>query len=212
VDEIAARTRDGGGVRRGWPAPQHEADAIDDAEYDLALLANVLRQDDEATRGTARYLLGANVHLARALRGAIDLVERHPRGRLRVTDHKTGKVRAKAGVLVGGGEILQPVLYALACERLLPEAVAAGRLYYCTATGGYEERIVNLDDRARAAAAEVVAIVDRALQAGFLPAAPAPRACEFCDYRPICGPYEEIRSKRKPVDPLHDLSRLRSMP
>jgi CRISPR/Cas system-associated exonuclease Cas4 (RecB family) len=147
-----------------------------------------------------------------ALRGAIDLVERHPRGRLRVTDHKTGKVRAKAGVLVGGGEILQPVLYALACERLLPEPVAAGRLYYCTATGGYEERIVNLDDRARAAAAEVVAIVDRALQAGFLPAAPAPRACEFCDYRPICGPYEEIRSKRKPVDPLHDVSRLRSMP
>jgi len=121
-------------------------------------------------------------------------------------------VRAKPDVVVGGGEILQPVLYALACERLLPEPVAAGRLYYCTATGGYEERVVVIDDRARAAAAEVVAILDRALQTGFFPAAPAPRACQYCDYRPICGPYEEVRAGRKPAAGLKDLARLRSMP
>ncbi|HEY2385732.1 MAG TPA: PD-(D/E)XK nuclease family protein [Candidatus Binatia bacterium] len=409
-EEIAARTRDAASARLGWPAPEHAADAIDDAEYDLALLAGVLHDDADTTRGTARYLLGANVHLARALRtrwfrwwprkwtaadglvepdelataalsrhqlgarsfsptalqnfaacpyrfllqavhrlqprdepvaieemdpltrgalfhdvqfalltklradgalpvrpetraqaqdavdgvllevagryrellapaisrvwedaiggiradlrewlrlaseddsgwvpyrfelsfglaereranadpastseavpivgglalrGAIDLVERQTRGRLRVTDHKTGKVRARPDVVVGGGEILQPVLYALACERLLPEPVVVGRLYYCTATGGFEERVVEIDDRARAAAAEVVAILDRALARGFLPAAPAARACEYCDYRPICGPYEEIRARRKPADGLQDLARLRSMP
>jgi hypothetical protein len=54
------------------------------------------------------------------LRGSIDLVERHPRGALRATDHKTGKVRAGPDVVVGGGQVLQPVLYALAIEKLLP--------------------------------------------------------------------------------------------
>jgi hypothetical protein len=42
------------------------------------------------------------------LRGAIDLVERRADGRLRVTDHKTGKVSAPDGVVVGGGQVLQP--------------------------------------------------------------------------------------------------------
>jgi hypothetical protein len=146
------------------------------------------------------------------LRGSIDLVERHPRGALRVTDHKTGKARASAGVVIGGGEILQPILYALACERVLPEPVEAGRLYYCTAAGGYEERVVVLDAQARAAAKTVVDVLDGALRASFLPAAPVDRGCTWCDYRPVCGPYEEVRLKRKPVDRLAELARLRRMP
>ena len=52
------------------------------------------------------------------LRGSIDLVERHSSGKLRATDHKTGKARAKEGVVIGGGQHLQPVLYALACEKV----------------------------------------------------------------------------------------------
>ena len=71
------------------------------------------------------------------LRGSIDLVETHADGRLRATDHKTGKVRAEPGSVVSGGEILQPVLYALAIERILPGEVTSGRLYYCTSTGDY---------------------------------------------------------------------------
>src|SRR5262249_24865701 len=65
------------------------------------------------------------------LRGAIDLIERRADGALRVTDHKTGKVSAPDGVVVGGGLVLQPVLYALATERLLGATVIEGRLYYC---------------------------------------------------------------------------------
>lgn len=410
-DEIAARTRDVGEARLGWPAPAEAEQAIDDAEYDLALLAPLLAADPKETIGTARYLLGANVHLARALRarahrwwkkwtpadglvdpdaigkealaahalatrsysptalqhfaacpyrfflqavhrlkpredpvaievldpltkgslfhevqfavlsqmkadgllpvrpdnleqardlvdgaldavaaryrdllcpaiprvwddginairadlrewlrraaadpsgwvpdrfelafglplqergdadpasvptpitvagalrlrGSIDLIERHPDGRLRVTDHKTGKARAADGVMIGGGEILQPVLYALACEELLPEPVESGRLYYCTAAGGYEERTVVLDDRSRKAARTVVETIDRALRDGFLPAAPVDRACTYCDYRSVCGPYENVRLKRKPSDrpSLQALVRLRGMP
>ncbi len=146
------------------------------------------------------------------LRGSIDLIERAPDGRLRVTDHKTGRVRAANDFVIGGGKYLQPVLYALAAERVLGESIGLGRLYYCTAAGGYEERIVAVDDAARAAEREFAAIIGQALSDGFLPAAPAERECEWCDYRRVCGPYEERRVKDvKPHARLEALARLRKM-
>jgi CRISPR/Cas system-associated exonuclease Cas4 (RecB family) len=131
---------------------------------------------------------------------------------LRVTDYKTGKAWTRDGLVVGGGETLQPLLYALAAERILPEPVESGRLYYCTTDGGYTERVVPLDAAGRATVTEVVAIIDRALQGTFLPAAPRKDACRFCDYRPVCGPLEETRTARKPPERLVDLLRLRSLP
>jgi len=132
------------------------------------------------------------------LRGSIDLVERTADGRVRVTDHKTGKVWVEEGGVIAGGESLQPILYALAAEKLLPDdRVESGRLYYCTAAGGFEEREVPLDDRSRRSAAFVAEVVDGSLKEPFLPAAPADGACRFCDYRIVCGPYEEQRTARK---------------
>ncbi|MGE0210525.1 MAG: PD-(D/E)XK nuclease family protein [Parvibaculaceae bacterium] len=52
------------------------------------------------------------------LRGSIDLVERHPGSDIRVTDHKTGKADITRRQRIGGGTSLQPVLYALAAEKL----------------------------------------------------------------------------------------------
>jgi ATP-dependent helicase/DNAse subunit B len=146
------------------------------------------------------------------LRGAIDLVERHASGKLRVTDHKTGKARAAKDLMVGGGKSLQPLLYALACEKLLQRPVESGRLYYCTADGGYEERVVPLDDHGREAVTSVVATIGQALADGFLPAAPEERACSWCDFRAVCGPLEEIRTKRKPAKHLAQLTRIRELP
>ena len=146
--------------------------------------------------------------------GSIDLVERaagHD-GVLRITDHKTGKARAGAGLVIGGGAILQPVLYALACEVLLKADVESGRLYYCTADGGYTEAVVPLDERARAAAGTVAEVIGGALAEGFLPAAPQKDACRWCDYRPICGPHEELRTAKKPRDRIAGLERLRGLP
>src|SRR5207244_12028254 len=119
------------------------------------------------------------------VRGSGARVERHARGVLRATDHKTGKTRPRAGVVVGGGAVLQPLLYALACERLLAEPVEAGRLYYCTADGGYEERVVPLDAENRRVAGEGVEIIGRALAEGCPPAMPATGACRDCDSRPV---------------------------
>jgi hypothetical protein len=65
---LAAEARPSRAARLGWPAPDDPDRAIDEAEYDLALLAPIIGEDDEASAGAARYLLGANPHLARALR------------------------------------------------------------------------------------------------------------------------------------------------
>jgi CRISPR/Cas system-associated exonuclease Cas4 (RecB family) len=148
------------------------------------------------------------------LRGSIDLVETGPGGALRATDYKTGKVRTKQGAtVIGGGEVLQPVLYALALEALFPgTAVEGGRLYYCTSAGGFEEVRIPLDDAARGAAKEVADAIGGAIAEGFLPAAPAPGACTYCEYRPVCGPYEEIRVGKKSPERLARLRRLRQMP
>jgi CRISPR/Cas system-associated exonuclease Cas4 (RecB family) len=147
------------------------------------------------------------------LRGSIDLVERSDDGRLRVTDHKTGKERFRDGAVIDGGRTLQPVLYALALEKLFPDAeVESGRLYYCTAAGNFEERRVPLDAAARASAEAVAKAVGAALDDAFLPAAPDEGACRWCDYRPICGPYEELRAARKYPPPLAPLRALRERP
>lgn len=150
------------------------------------------------------------------LRGSIDLIERGPDGRLRATDHKTGRVRAAKDLVIGGGKTLQPVLYALAAEQLLEESVECGRLYYCTAAGGYEERSAALDAVARESIARFAHTLRGALERGFLPAAPDEGECEYCDYRRVCGPYEETRVQRKAEADgvrarLKDLADLRKM-
>jgi len=144
------------------------------------------------------------------LRGSIDLVERRSDGALRATDYKTGKARAPEGTIIGGGEVLQPVFYALTLEKLFPgKKIDSGRLYYSTSTGDFIEVVTPLDDEARRASVDVATALGRALEEGFLPAAPVHRGCEYCDYLPVCGPYEEQRTGRKRQDKLAALLELR---
>src|SRR6185295_7411336 len=146
------------------------------------------------------------------LRGSIDLVERRKEGTLRVTDHKTGKARVQAGEVTAGGKALQPLLYALAAEAMLEAKVESGRLYYCTADGDFTEREIPLDDENRGTARRAIGIIGRALEEGFLPAAPAKDACRWCDYRAVCGPNEEARTARKNKERLSGLLDLRGLP
>ncbi len=148
------------------------------------------------------------------LRGAVDLVEEHRQtGRLRVTDHKTGRrPDGIARVVVGGGTVLQPVLYSLAVEATLGRDVDGGRLFYCTSAGGFTEHEIPLDPRTRAAGLEVLQVVDRAVERGWLAASPADGACDRCDFRPVCGPDVGRRVSRKPREPLADLLEIRTRP
>jgi CRISPR/Cas system-associated exonuclease Cas4 (RecB family) len=146
------------------------------------------------------------------LRGAIDLIEEHRVKKvLRVTDHKTGRKPDKIEkVIVGGGGVLQPILYAMAIEVALGRPVSHGRLFYCTSAGSYAEHPIPLNDTTRAAAVEVLEVVDRAIATGFLAATPTEEACGRCDYRSVCGPDMFRRTRRKPQDRIADLLALRS--
>lgn len=152
------------------------------------------------------------------LRGSIDVVERDIGGALRAIDFKTGTSRARSGLgnrtralVIDGGQRLQPVLYALALERLFPGArVIGGRLAYCTSRGGFTTIDVPLDDDARRAAELVAATLASCFADGFFPAAPSEGACRYCDFRAVCGPYEEARARTKASESLATIARLRS--
>jgi hypothetical protein len=150
-----------------------------------------------------------------SIRGAIDLVEVHGAlGSLRVTDHKTGRNRTTRGLVVGGGGTLQPIVYTLVAERLLGKPVSYARLWFATTAGGFTEHPVSVRDEHRRAGLEVLEIVDRAIEAGALPQAPKRGACDWCDFRAICGPLEEKRAahKNRNLGALEDLAALRAMP
>jgi CRISPR/Cas system-associated exonuclease Cas4 (RecB family) len=147
------------------------------------------------------------------LRGSVDLVERSvKRPVLRVVDHKTGRAPEPLPGYVGGGRFLQPLLYALAVEKILGETVEMGLLSYCTQRGGYTDVKIEVSPTARERIAEAIGHLSRAIEEGLLPAAPDRGACEYCDYRPVCGPYEEQRVRRKPLDRIGGLIQLRKLP
>ena len=149
------------------------------------------------------------------LRGSIDLVERHIQsGVLRVTDHKTGKPPEMVPAYVGGGRSLQPLLYGLAAEKLLGARVESGRLFYATQKGGYQHAAIPTSDKARQFLTRLLENIDGAIADGFLPPAPQKEACDICDYRVVCGPYEELRLTRykdRRDERLEPLTEIRGM-
>ena len=158
------------------------------------------------------------------LRGSVDLIETRSsplahrpspighRPSFRITDHKTGKNRTTWKTVVGGGAILQPVLYGLAVEQALGGPVTSGRLFYCTSAGGFVDHEIPLNEQNRRLGLEALEIVDRAIELGFLPAAPGERSCTWCDFLSVCGPDEPRRVARKMREKLGDLDALREMP
>jgi RecB family exonuclease len=147
------------------------------------------------------------------LRGSIDLVERKRGARtVRVTDYKTGANRSARDSVLGGGEMLQPVIYSLAVEAATGLPTERGRFWYCTSAGGFTEHSIPIGDRERRAGLEVLEIVDRAIELGAFPAAPRKDACGRCDFLRVCGPDEERRVRTKSRDLLGDLDHLREQP
>ena len=144
------------------------------------------------------------------LHGVVDLVERK-QDMLRVTDSKTGKNDTIVGTVLGRGEKLQPVLYSLAIEAARKATVSEARLSFSTSAGGFSQCVIPIDERSRNQGLEVLRTIDNALAVAFLPPAPREKGCEYCDFRPVCGPYEQRRAAKKDPTPLEDLIRLRGM-
>ncbi|HLW76289.1 MAG TPA: PD-(D/E)XK nuclease family protein [Bryobacteraceae bacterium] len=181
---------------RGWL--QHVAHNDDEwrpahFEFSFGLAGRAEERDPQSRIENAEIEDGAL-----RLRGSIDLVERHvSRDVYRVTDHKTGKPPDSIPMYVGGGKFLQPLLYGLAAQALLGAPVESGRLFYATQKGEYQFALIQNNDKARAFLRRLLADIDGAIAAGFLPPVPQKESCESCDYRPVCGPYEEFRSSVK---------------
>ena len=146
------------------------------------------------------------------LHGFVDVIERRAgKKELRVTDYKTGANRTCEGMVLGAGEVLQPVLYGLAVEAAMKERVTEGRLYFCTSVGGFSERVVPLHELTRQRGVLVLETINRAVERALLLPAPKERACSWCDFRELCGPQEELRASRKNGEPLEDLNVLRGL-
>jgi CRISPR/Cas system-associated exonuclease Cas4 (RecB family) len=205
ADEVAAIRRD----LRAWLRYLARDGAEWEPKYFEFGFGRVPGERDASSRREEVTLTGGF-----KLRGAIDLIEEHRQLKfLRVTDHKTGrKPDAIDKVVIGGGTVLQPVLYGVAVEGALGTRVGYGRLFYCTSTGSFAEHGIPLNDTTRAQGLEVLRIIDRAVETGFLAAAPDEEACSRCDFRPVCGPGVRRRIQRKPQDKLAALLELRSRP
>jgi len=72
---------------------------------------------------------------------------------------------------------------------------------------------IPLTPQARRMGVEVLEIIDRGVEAGFLAPAPRQKACTWCDFKPVCGTTAERRASRfKAQEPLADLLALRTKP
>jgi CRISPR/Cas system-associated exonuclease Cas4 (RecB family) len=193
---------------RGWAHKVQEQREWKPLHYEFAFGLPLGPEHDPHSSPEQAVVLGGV-----RLRGSIDLVERHvTRGTLRVTDHKTGKPPQPPPVYTGGGKLLQPLLYALVAEKLLSQPVEAGRLFFCTQRGNYCEAEIEFTETARRHIQHLLETIDGFIGAGFLPAAPMEGTCELCDYRLVCGPYEERRARLKDRTKLETLQELRNVP
>jgi ATP-dependent helicase/nuclease subunit B len=195
---------------RGWL--QHIA--VNDEDWIPEHFEFAFGLRSQVGRDAASTAEEANLEEGVRLRGSIDLVERHAtRGVLRVTDHKTGKAPETPPAYVGGGLFLQPLLYGLAARRLLDSEVESGRLLYATQKGEYKHAEILITERSRAFLGKLLGNIDGCIEQGFLPPAPQKDACGHCDYRPVCGPYEELRfaKKNRQDERLEPLLEIRGM-
>ena len=128
-----------------------------------------------------------------------------------MTDHKTGADRTQPGLVVGGGEVLQPVLYAPRRRGGAASVRCATRACRSAPAAAASASVSSRSTpRSRTAGLEVLATIDRAIVAGRFHPAPREGACTHCDFRPVCGPYEEERVRARTR--CRELAALRGRP
>ena len=80
LGQLERRAAEAAQSRLGWPSPRIPEKAIDDTEYDLAVLDGLLHNPHQTVKGKGRFLLEVNPYLARSLRA------RHKRWRPQWSD------------------------------------------------------------------------------------------------------------------------------
>jgi ATP-dependent helicase/nuclease subunit B len=193
-------------LEQSWEEAKEWAPAASELAFGLPLTDG---DRDQKSQRAAVKILGRYW-----VRGSIDRVERNrDTDVLRVIDYKTGRFpTGKRPVQIGQGEVLQPLVYALAAQEMLRRSTAQARLAYATDRGGFRNIDFQVNERSVDALKTLLETVDSWIGTGFLPAAPRADACKFCDYQPICGPVEAHRVTRKHQERLEPLLTLRRAP
>jgi RecB family exonuclease len=153
------------------------------------------------------------------LHGRIDRVNWDPkRSSFRVVDYKTGKKYTEKPGELQGGRMLQLPLYVLAAAQLLgidPTAGAAAYVYP-TRRGDFQTVDWKPEDLA-ARRGEVLALLNaivNSVRDGDFLIAPAPNACEWCDFKGICVGSSGGYAEGKAADPRLErlATEIRSVP
>jgi ATP-dependent helicase/nuclease subunit B len=125
--------------------------------------------------------------------GKIDRIDRRPDGTLVLRDYKTGRAPRDDGGLFRGGRQLQIPFYILAAARIFPETpVVEAFLDYVD--GG---RQVGLDPalvRSDSFRPLLRGLTDAIAKGVFVQ---EPSACEWCDFKVVCGPTPLLKRRRQ---------------
>jgi RecB family exonuclease len=133
------------------------------------------------------------------LRGRIDRVEWTPGEAFRIIDYKSGSNRQKG--VFDGGRALQLAIYLLAAADLVGIEVTHGTAKYAFATrrGAFSEHLLTGVDLAatRQSFDSILARIVVGVSSGDFHAEPDQRACEWCDFDPVCdiGRYRQAERK-----------------
>ena len=124
------------------------------------------------------------------LRGRIDRIDQAGEGLYEVWDYKTGGTYGiEEGRGLRGGRQIQPALYAAAVEALLERCGEKGNVsrsgYFFPSAKGRGRRIAEPIDSKELA--RVLNALFDLLRDGAFPHAPNPDACDYCDFRTLCG-------------------------
>lgn len=137
------------------------------------------------------------------LEGFMDRVDVSADGKhLRVVDYKSGKHEGYKNNSVKNGTKIQMPLYLWACRTLYPDLIPEQAVYeFITAKGGYGSTIFDAKDwsKVEEPLKTLLTTVADAVEKGLFPA--AAKACQYCDFRLLCGPGVEKRGERKTEDP-----------
>lgn len=124
------------------------------------------------------------------LRGRIDRIDEAGGGDFEVWDYKTGGTYGvEEGRGLRGGRQIQPALYAAAVEALLDRCGEKGKVsrsgYFFPSAKGRGRRIAEALDPKELG--RVLTVLFDLLRDGAFPHASDPDACNYCDFRTVCG-------------------------